>query len=153
MKTDVLTIQNAKNMGRPRPTFNNTTRKQYRWNLVLCVIIWELSVWHCWTCWNDHYWSTTTDQIKSIIKEKTTRLRRQKKVTFQHDNAWLYVDNCVKNIWKTLNETCYSPAISPDFAPSDYHLFRTLLKHHLHSYEEVKMYLDFKKQTVLLMQN
>lgn len=73
--------------------------------------------------------------------------QRQHKVIFLHDNARPHVANQVKNYlenikWDVLPHAAYSP----DLAPSDYYLFRSmqhgLSEKHFHSYEEVKIWLD-----------
>ena len=65
----------------------------------------------------------------------------------QHDNARSHVAKVVKTYLETLKwEVLPHPPYSPDVAPSDYHLFRSmahgLADQHFRSYEEVKNWID-----------
>jgi len=68
-------------------------------------------------------------------------------VIFQPDNARLHVAQLVKTLemlkWEVLLP--HQP-YSPDIAPSDYHLFRSiahgLAEQHFHSYEDAKKWVD-----------
>ena len=65
----------------------------------------------------------------------------------QHDNARPHVAKVVKTYLETLKwEVLPHPPYSPDVAPSDYHLFRSmahvLADQHFRSYEEVKNWID-----------
>ena len=65
----------------------------------------------------------------------------------QHDNARSHVAKVVKTYLETLKwEVLPHPLYSPDVAPSDYHLFRSmahgLADQHFRSYEEVKNWID-----------
>ena len=66
---------------------------------------------------------------------------------FQHDNARPHVAKVVKDTLEALNwDVLPHPRYSPDIAPSDYHLFRSmahaLSEQHFTSYEDVKNWLD-----------
>ncbi|GFW87438.1 mariner Mos1 transposase [Trichonephila clavipes] len=72
---------------------------------------------------------------------------RHDKVILQHDNARPLVAKVVKTYLETLKwEVLPHPLYSPDLAPSDYHLFRSmahgLADQHFRSYEEVKYWID-----------
>ena len=65
----------------------------------------------------------------------------------QHDNAGPLVAKVVKTYLETLKwEVLPHPPYSPDVAPSDYHLFRSvahgLADQHFRSYEEIKNWID-----------
>ncbi|KAG5317885.1 MOS1T transposase, partial [Pseudoatta argentina] len=69
------------------------------------------------------------------------------KVILQHDNARPHVAKVIKTYLETLKwEVLPHPPYSPDVAPSDYHLFRSiaygLADQHFRSYEEVKNWID-----------
>jgi len=91
--------------------------------------------------------STTIDAFESSIEGKTLYEQRYDKVILQHDNAWPHVAQSVKTYletlkWEVLPHTLYSP----DIAPSDYHLFRSmaygLAKQHFYSFEDAKKWID-----------
>ena len=72
---------------------------------------------------------------------------RHDKVILQHDNARPHVVKPIKTYLETLKwEVLPHPPYSPDIAPSDYHLFRSmthgLADQHFRSYEEVKNWID-----------
>ena len=72
---------------------------------------------------------------------------RHDKVILQHDNARPHVVKPIKTYLETLKwEVLPHPPYSPDIAPSDYHLFRSmthgLADQHFRSYEEVKNWVD-----------
>jgi len=83
--------------------------------------------------------------IERQIQRNTPQYNeRHDKVILQHDNARPYVAKVVKTYLETLKwEVLPHPPYSPDVAPSDYHLFRSmahgLADQHFRSYEEVKM--------------
>ena len=53
--------------------------------------------------------------------------KRNEKVIFQHDNARPLVAKLVKETLETLGlEVLPDPPYSPEFEPSDYHLFRSM---------------------------
>lgn len=67
------------------------------------------------------------DQLKDAIDEKRPSLANRKGIVFQQDNARPHVSlmthqKIVELGWEQLSH----PAYSPDLAPSDYHLFRSL---------------------------
>lgn len=73
--------------------------------------------------------------------------KRHNKIILQHDNARPHVAIPVKNHLNRQNwEILPHPPYSPDLAPSDYHLFRSmqsaLAQQHFTSYENVKKWVD-----------
>ncbi|GFY32778.1 mariner Mos1 transposase [Trichonephila clavipes] len=78
---------------------------------------------------------------------RKTMLRRQHEVIFLDDNAPNHRAKPTKDIVKALDwEPLAHAAYSPDFAPSDYHLFASLghasADQRFTSYENVKSWLD-----------
>ena len=87
-------------------------------------------------------------RLKVAIEEKRPEwVNRHSKLIFQHDNARPHTAKVVKTYlngqdWKVLPHPLYSP----DIAPSDYYLFRTmqsdLTGERFTSYESIKIWLD-----------
>ncbi|UYV82729.1 hypothetical protein LAZ67_22000685 [Cordylochernes scorpioides] len=73
--------------------------------------------------------------------------KRHDKVIYQHDNAQPHVAKVVKETLEVLQlDVLPHPLYSPDIAPSDYHMFRSmthgLAEQHFTSYEEAKNWVD-----------
>ncbi|KAG5322384.1 MOS1T transposase, partial [Pseudoatta argentina] len=73
--------------------------------------------------------------------------QRHDKVILLHDNARPHVAKPVKTYLETLKwEVLPHPPYSPDIAPSDFHLFRSmahgLADRRIHSYEEAQKWID-----------
>ncbi|UYV76641.1 hypothetical protein LAZ67_14001557 [Cordylochernes scorpioides] len=73
--------------------------------------------------------------------------KRHDKVIYQHDNARPHVAKVVKETLEALQwDVLPHPPYSPDIAPSDYHMFRSmthgLAEQHYTSYEEAKNWVD-----------
>ncbi|GBP31815.1 Mariner Mos1 transposase [Eumeta japonica] len=88
-------------------------------------------------------------RLSRALKEKRPHCySRNDKIILLHDNAPPHVAVLVKTYLKTLDwEVLSHPQYSPDIAPSDYHLFRTMA-HALSdqpftSYEDIKKCVDF----------
>lgn len=87
-------------------------------------------------------------RLSRALKEKRPQYEeRHDKVILQHDNARPHVAKPVKTYLETLKwEVLPHPPYSPDIAPSDYHLFRSmthgLAEQHFHSYEDAKKWVD-----------
>ncbi|UYV79805.1 hypothetical protein LAZ67_18000711 [Cordylochernes scorpioides] len=73
--------------------------------------------------------------------------KRHDKGIYQHDNARSHVAKVVKETLEALQwDVLPHPAYSPDIAPSDYHMFRSmthgLAEQHYTSYEEAKNWVN-----------
>ena len=81
-------------------------------------------------------------RLSRALKDKRPQYNeRHDKVILQHDNARPHVTKVVKTYLETLKwEVLLHPPYSPDVAPSDYHLFRSmahgLADQHFRSHEE-----------------
>jgi len=99
------------------------------------------------TITGDRY-RTQLMRLSRALKDKRPQYNeRHDKVILQHDNARPHVAKVVKTYLETLKwEVLPHPPYSPDVAPSDYHLFRSmahgLADQHFRSYEEVKNWID-----------
>lgn len=67
-------------------------------------------------------------RLKRALKEKRPEWEaRHEKVIFHHDNARPHIEKSVKNYLENSDwEILSHPPYSPDLAPSDYHLFRSM---------------------------
>ncbi|GFY11791.1 mariner Mos1 transposase [Trichonephila clavipes] len=87
-------------------------------------------------------------RLSRALKDKRLQYNeRYDKVILQHDNARPHVAKVVNTYLETLRwEVPPHPLYSPDLAPSDYHLFRSmahgLADQHFRSYEDVKYWID-----------
>ena len=83
-------------------------------------------------------------RLSRALKEKRLLYeQRNDKVILQHDNAGPHVAKPVKTYLEILKwEVLPHPPYSPDIAPFNYHLFRSmthgLAEQHFHSYEDAK---------------
>ncbi|GFX93718.1 mariner Mos1 transposase [Trichonephila clavipes] len=99
------------------------------------------------TITGDRY-RTQLMRLSRALKDKRPQYNeRHDKVILQHDNARPHVAKVVKTYLDTLKwEVLPHPPYSPDLAPSDYQLFRSmahgLADQHFRSYEEVKNWID-----------
>jgi len=128
---------------------------------ILCLIgsAWCRVLWVAQTE-RDHYWSSlpkTIDEIEPSTQGKHAHYySRHNKIILLHDNARSHVAAPVKTYLETLKwEVLPHPPYSPDIAPSDYHLFRSmthgLSEQHFTSYEDTKIVsmIGLKKWSVL----
>ena len=87
-------------------------------------------------------------RLSRALKDKRPQYaERHEKVILLHDNARPHVAKVVKTYLETLKwDVLPHPPYSPDVAPSDYHLFRSmsngLTDQHFRSYEEAKNWVD-----------
>lgn len=87
-------------------------------------------------------------RLSRALKEKRPLYgQRHDKVILLHDNARPHVAKPVKTYLETLQwEVLPHPPYSPDIAPSDYHLFRSmahgLSEQRFHSFEETEKWVD-----------
>lgn len=99
--------------------------------------------------------TVTAERYKRQIIELSNKLQtkrpewanRHDKVILLYDNARPHVAKSVSDVLKQLNwEMLPHPPYSPDIAPSDYHLFRSmahgLAKQQFKNYQDVKKWLD-----------
>jgi histone-lysine N-methyltransferase SETMAR len=70
------------------------------------------------------------DRVNEFLKEKRPHLVNIKGVVFHQDNARPHVSKMTQQKIKELNwKILDHPPYSPDLAPSDYNLFRSLQNH------------------------
>jgi len=87
-------------------------------------------------------------RLSRALKEKRPVYeQRHDKVILQHDDARPYVAQSAKSCSETLKwELLSHSPYSPDIAPFDYHLFRSmahdLAEQHFHFYEDAKKWFD-----------
>lgn len=87
-------------------------------------------------------------RLSRALKEKRPLYeQRHDKVILLHDNARPHVAKPVKTYLETLQwQVLPHPPYSPDIAPSDFHLFRSmahgLAEQRFHSYEDTKEWID-----------
>jgi histone-lysine N-methyltransferase SETMAR len=87
------------------------------------------------------------DRLNAALHQKRPALVNRRTITFQHDNARPHVAKSTREKLQDLGwATLLHPPYSPDLAPSDYHLFRSLehyIRHqNFNSIEEVKTALS-----------
>ncbi|GFY32591.1 mariner Mos1 transposase [Trichonephila clavipes] len=79
------------------------------------------------TITGDRYRTQLMRLIRALKDKRPQYNERQGKVILQHDNARPHVAKVVKTYLETLKwEVLPHPLYSPDLAPSDYHLFRSM---------------------------
>lgn len=87
-------------------------------------------------------------RLSRALKEKRPQYySRHEKIILLHDNARPHVAAPVKKYLETLDwEVLHHPPYSPDIAPSDYYLFRSmahaLTAQRFTSYEDTKNWVD-----------
>ncbi|CAD7003923.1 unnamed protein product [Ceratitis capitata] len=96
---------------------------------------------------------TQLTRLSRALKEKRPQYQeRHDKVIVQHDNARPHVAKVVKKYLETLKwEVLPHPPYSPDVAPSDFHLFRSmahgLADQHFRSFEELEKWIATKEDS------
>jgi histone-lysine N-methyltransferase SETMAR len=79
---------------------------------------------------NSEVYCQQLDRVNECLKEKRPHLVSRKGVVFHPDNARPHVSKMTQQKIKELNwEILDHPPYSPDLAPSDYHVFRSLRNH------------------------
>ena len=96
------------------------------------------------------------NELNAAVKEKWPELVNRKGVIFHHDNATPYTSlasrqKLLRFIW----EVMLHPPYSPDLAPSDYYLFRSLNGKTFNDDEAVKSHLVlvFERMFVICYRN
>ncbi|KAG5311344.1 MOS1T transposase, partial [Pseudoatta argentina] len=92
-------------------------------------------------------WADRYQQQLRRMKKRPLYAQRHDKVILLHDNARPHVAKPVKTYLETLKwEVLPHPPYSPDMAPSDFHLLRSmahgLADRRFHSYEEAQKWID-----------
>lgn len=78
-----------------------------------------------------NFYSSQLQRVHEELRKKRPALVNRKGIILQHDNARPHVAKATCEMIKQLGwETLPHPPYSPDLAPTDYHLFRSL-QHHL----------------------
>jgi histone-lysine N-methyltransferase SETMAR len=76
---------------------------------------------------NSDVYCSQLDRLKAAIDQKRRELVNPKGVVFHHDNARPHVYSATRQKLMQLGwDVLLHPLYSPDLAPSDYHLFRSL---------------------------
>ncbi|UYV74220.1 Iav [Cordylochernes scorpioides] len=86
-------------------------------------------------------------RLSALKIKRPLYAKRHDKVIYQHDNARPHVAKVVKETLEALQwDVLPHPLYSPDIAPSDYHMFRSmthgLAEQHFTSYEEAKNWVN-----------
>lgn len=95
----------------------------------------------------DRYRKQLMKLKRAMMKKRPNIATRHESVILLHDNARPHVSKKVRKTLDTFGwEILSHPLYSPDIAPSDYHLFRSmhteLLEQRFDSYENVKKWVD-----------
>jgi len=95
----------------------------------------------------EHYQQQLIRLNNALKNKRPEYAKRHDKVIFQHDNARPHVGKIVKATLEALGwDVLPHPPYSPDIAPSDYHLFRSmahgLSDQHFNNYEEIEKWLN-----------
>ena len=76
---------------------------------------------------NSDVYCRQLNKLNAAVKEKRPELVNRKVVIFHHDNATPHTSLAARQKWLRLGwEVMLHPPYSPDLAPSDYYLFRSL---------------------------
>ena len=152
MKNESYNNPKKRKWGPPGHTSTSTTKPNIHGKKIHVVYLvgsaWCRVLWVAQTEWD--YWGSlpnTIDEIEPTLKEKRAHYySRHDKLILLHDNARPHVAAPVKTYLETLKWEVLSPPYSPDIAPSDYHLFRSmthgLSEQHFTPYEDTKNCID-----------
>lgn len=96
---------------------------------------------------NAEVYASQLQHLQDSLVKKRPALVNRKGVILLHDNARPHVAKMIKEKIQELSwEVLAHPAYSPDIAPSDYHLFRSLqnflANKHYDKYEDLKMDIE-----------
>ena len=96
---------------------------------------------------NSNKYCSQLDQLKAALDEKCLELVNRKRIIFHQDNARPHVSLMTRqNLLQLGWEVLIHPPYSPDIAPSDFHLFRSLQNSlngkNFHSLEDCKRHLE-----------
>lgn len=143
-----------KSWGRPGHSSNLTPKANiHAKKLMLCiwwdqvgVIYYEL-LQPNQTITGERYKQQLMKLSEALKLKRPQYAKRHDKVIFQHDNARPHVAKIVKDTLEELRwDVLPHPPYSPDIAPSDYHLFRSmahgLAEKQFTSYEDAKNWVD-----------
>ena len=76
---------------------------------------------------NSNVYCRQLNKLNAVVKEKRPELVNRKGVIFHHDNATPHISLATRQKLLRLDwEAMLHPPNSPDLAPSDYYLFRSL---------------------------
>ena len=76
---------------------------------------------------NSDVYCRQLNKLNAVVKEKRPELVNRKRVIFHHDNATPHTSLATRQKLLRLDwEVMLHPPYSPDLAPSDYYLFRSL---------------------------
>lgn len=140
--------------GEPLPSTSQTPRRNIHGSKVMLCIWWDqLGVIHyellkSGQTINGDLYRQQIGRLSAALKEKRPQFaKRRESVIFQHDNARPHIAATVKNKLQSLNwEVLPHPPYSPDIAPSDYYLFRSMSSglrgKKFKSFEKIKEWLD-----------
>ena len=96
---------------------------------------------------NSNKYCSQLDKLKAALNEKCLELVSRKRIIFHQDNARLHVSLMTRQKLLQLGwEVLIYPPITPDIAPSDFHLFRSLQNSlngkHFNSLKDCKRHLE-----------
>lgn len=136
---------NQKPKRTPKPNLHQTKVMLCIWWFVGGVVHWELVEQN--SCINSDIYSKQLEHVQAKLRKNPLRQLFRSGVILQQDNARPHVARRTLEKIKELGWECLiHPPYSPDAAPSDYHLFRSL-QHNLvgkrfTNVDEVKMHLS-----------
>lgn len=96
---------------------------------------------------SERYQNQLAQLNQSLIVKRPEWVNKHGKVILLHDNATPHTSKAVKSMLKDMKwEVLTHPPYSPDLAPSDFHLFRSmahgLAEQHFTSYEDVQNWVS-----------